>query len=226
MRNLNAAPLLLALSLCGGNGVADAFSPASGHHQPTTGAHPPATSSSTTALGATLSVPGMWQGGNSFGKGQFRFYKNFDSWMKPFTDEDRAAFPEVFNMPPGVYEVGLTKPLGIVFEEMDDGKGLYVLDLVEGGIAERMGKTIQKGDLLVGITAVKIVGAKWERRLIPARNFDFDTMVGAIGSNDPKWGCDNVICMFERPGIADPEKTDEFLEFFEPPFANPWKQQQ
>lgn len=204
--------LFAALSLFG---VTDAFTPIQKSHRARleTSLH-------------SLSVPGMWQGGNSFGKGQFKFYKNFDSWMEPFTDEDRAAYPDVFNMPPGVYEVGLQKPLGIVFEEMESGKGVYVLDLVEGGNAERMGDCIQKGDVLVGITAVKIVGAKWERRLIPARNFDFDTMVGAIGSNDPKWGCNDVICMFERPGEADPEKTDSFLEFFEPPFANPWKQQQ
>jgi hypothetical protein len=32
--------------------------------------------------------------------------------------------------------------------------------------------------------------------------------------------------MFERPGEADPATTDAFLEFFEPPFDNPWKQQQ
>lgn len=65
-------------------------------------------------------------------------------------------------------------------------------DLVEGGAAERQGK-IQKGDILVGVTAVKVIGAKWERRLLPARPFDFDTVVGAISSNDVKWGCDDVI---------------------------------
>lgn len=177
-----------------------------------------------TAVNA-LVVPGMWQGGNSFGKGDFKFYKNFDSWMSPFTDEDRAAYPEIFTIPKGVYEVGMTKPLGIVFEEIEAGKGVYVQELAEGGLAERMGK-IQPGDVLVGITAIKVVGAKWERRLIPARNFDFDTVVGAIGSNDQKWGCQDVILMFERPSEADSAATDTFLEFFEPPFDNPWKQQQ
>mmetsp|Transcript_3895 Transcript_3895/g.8287 ORF Transcript_3895/g.8287 Transcript_3895/m.8287 type:complete len:211 (-) Transcript_3895:49-681(-) len=204
--------ILFALSLCGS---ADAFSP-----------NPRAHASRLDTSLRSFTVPGMWNGGNAFGKGEFKFYKNFDSWMKPFADEDRAAFPEVFNMPEGVYEVGLGKPLGIVFEEIESGKGVYVQDLVEGGMADRMGGRIQKGDVLVGITAVKIVGAKWERRLIPARNFDFDTVVGAIGSNDPKWGCNDVICMFERPGVADPAKTDAFLDFFEPPFDNPWKQQQ
>jgi hypothetical protein len=32
--------------------------------------------------------------------------------------------------------------------------------------------------------------------------------------------------MFERAGEADPEEVSEFMKFFEPPFANPWKQRQ
>ena len=47
--------------------------------------------------------------------------------------------------------------------------------------------------------------------------------VGAIGSNDQKWGCNNVILMVERPGEADSEEVDKFLEFFEPPADTPWK---
>ena len=145
--------------------------------------------------------------------------------MKPFAPEDREAFPEIFNIPKGVYEVSLTRPLGIVFEEIEAGRGVYVQDLVEGGLAERQGK-IQVGDVLVACTATKVVGAKWERRLIPARNFDFDTTVGAIGSNEPKFGCQDVVLMFERPGEADTKVVDTFFEFFEPPFDNPWKQRQ
>eukprot|EP00980_Cylindrotheca_fusiformis_P008211 scaffold1736_cov127-Cylindrotheca_fusiformis.AAC.25 len=173
----------------------------------------------------SLTVPGMWGAGLNFGKGDFAFYRSFDDFMKPFTPEDREAYPEIFKIPEGVYEVSLTKPLGIIFEEIEVGKGVFVQDLVEGGLAERQGK-IKKGDVLVAITAVKIVGAKWERRLIPAKSFDFDTVVGAIGSNEAKWGCNDVILMLERPGEADAASVDTFLEFFEPPFDNPWKQQQ
>ena len=61
--------------------------------------------------------------------------------------------------------------------------------------------------------------AKFERRLIPARKFDFDTTVGAIGSNEPKWSCNDVILMFERPGECDQKEVDAFMEFFEPPFG-------
>ena len=173
----------------------------------------------------SFSSSGVWTAGLGFGKGPFRFYYGFDQWMKPFTAEDRDAFPELFTLPKGVYEVSLTSPLGIVFEEIEVGRGVYVQDLVEGGAAEKQG-IIQKGDILVGVTAVKIIGAKWERRLIPARPFDFYTAVNAIMSNEKKWGCDDVIVMFERPDEADPEKTDAFLDFFEPPSDSPWRQQQ
>jgi hypothetical protein len=169
----------------------------------------------------------MWNSGLSFGKGNFKFYDGFDKWMSVFPEQDRAAFPEVFNLPPGTYEVKLTKPLGIVFEEIDDmGRGgLYVKELVAGGNADRSG-TIQPGDVLIGITAIKIVGAKYERRLIPSRKFDFDTMVGAIESNSNRYGCDDVILVLERPGVADAAQVDAFMQFFEPPFDNPWKQRQ
>ena len=60
---------------------------------------------------AALTVPGMWGSGLNFGKGEFKFYKSFDSFMKPFPEEDREAFPEIFNIPKGVYEISMTKPL-------------------------------------------------------------------------------------------------------------------
>merc|ERR1712029_829713 len=100
--------------------------------------------------------------------------------------------------------------------------GVYVQDLVEGGNAARQG-TLRKGDVLIAMTAVQISGAKWERRLIPARKFGFDVVVSAIGSNEEKWGCNNVILMFKRPGESDSERVDKFLDFFEPPPDTPWK---
>ena len=85
-----------------------------------------------TSLSAELVVPGMWSGGLNFGKGEFRFYRSFGSFMSPFTEEDRQAFPEAFNLPEGVYEVSMVKPLGIVFEEIEAGEGVFVQELVVG----------------------------------------------------------------------------------------------
>lgn len=186
-------------------------------------------SSSLNAEGETssLSISGMWNAGNSFGKGQFRFYENFRKWIEPFPMEDREQLPEIFNFPKGVYEVVMTKPLGIIFEEIEVGKGVYVNDLVEGGMAETMGK-VEIGDVLTGVTAVKVVGAKWERRLIPSLDLGFDTVVDAIGSNEIKWGCEDVVLQFYRPS-EDGEETEaelsavrKYMEFFLPPSDNPW----
>lgn len=238
--------LLSSLALLVVTRTSLAFSPSSSFiHHPTTYYHQQqptriiSTSTSTSTISKTtttaLDAAGssssfdtkfMWNAGLNFGKGDFKFYNGFDQWMSVFPDEDRQAFPELFNLPVGVYEVQLSKPLGIVFEELDaDTKGLYVKELVPGGSAEQDG-IVKVGDHLVAITAVKIVGAKYERRLIPCRGFDFDTMVGAVESNDPKWSCDTVILMVERPDEADPQAVDAFLEFFTPPFDNPWRQRQ
>mmetsp|Transcript_35921 Transcript_35921/g.86703 ORF Transcript_35921/g.86703 Transcript_35921/m.86703 type:complete len:215 (-) Transcript_35921:159-803(-) len=165
---------------------------------------------------------GIWNTAPSFGKGKFKFYEGLDSYMKPFPDEDRELYPEMFKLPKGVYEVPLAKPCGILFEEIEAGRGCYIQDLVEGGNAARQG-SLQPNDVLVGLTAVQISGAKWERRMIPARKFGFDMVVSAIGSNEARWGCNNVILMVERPGEADSEEVDTWLKFFEPPSDTPWK---
>ena len=61
-------------------------------------------------------------------------------------------------LPDGVYEVALPKPCGIVLEELDPNfaRGVKVLELVEGGNAQKSG-AVQPG-LLVGVSAVRFVG--------------------------------------------------------------------
>jgi hypothetical protein len=184
------------------------------------------TSTCLQAMSSSIDTRFMWNAGLSFGKGEFAFYVSFDRFMSPFPQQDKDANPDLFNLPKGVYEVALPKPLGIVFEEIEQGRGLYVKELVEGGNAEGLGGMIKPGDVLVGMTAIKIVGAKYERRLIPAFGFDFDTMVGAVESNAPKFGCDDVVLMFEQPDVANSQEVQSFMAFFEPPFDNPWKQRQ
>jgi hypothetical protein len=172
------------------------------------------------SLGIRMS--GVWNSGLDFGKGQFRFYEGFDKWMEPFPKEDREAYPSMFRLPTGVYETKLTAPLGIAFEERNEG-GVVVDYLVEGGSAELQG-TIQPGDVLVGVSAVKVIGAKWERRLVPCHKWPLETVVGAIGSNQKKWGCQDVILQFTRKSdAADDEAVAAHLEFFEPPLDSPWK---
>jgi hypothetical protein len=119
--------------------------------------------------------------------------------MKPFVDKYRAVFPEIVIVPKGVvYEVSFfnQRNLGesILFEEIEFGKGVSVQDFVEGvSLAEREGKEI----CWLALHCCQMFGAKWERRLIPSRNFDFDTSVGAIllTSNEAnKWCCNDGAC--------------------------------
>ena len=42
------------------------------------------------------------------------------------------------------------------------------------------------------------MGAKYERVLVPAQELDFDTIMGAIGSNTDKWGCNDVVLHLKR----------------------------
>ena len=104
------------------------------------------------------------------------------------------------SLPEGVYEVTLCRPLGIQFEE--DGpnvgkNGVPVLSVVEGSNAAKDG-TVKEGDKLVGVTGVRFVGAKWERQMVDARKMSFDTVVDAIGSNEEKFDCYDVILQLER----------------------------
>ena len=51
----------------------------------------------------------------------------------------------------------------------------------------------------------------------PCRTLDFDTIMGAIGTNAPP-RCKDVVMQFMRPADAQgPEAVDKFLEFFEVP---------
>lgn len=222
---LLSAPTAAAVVLLLQTSAVEAFAPpaAAASSSVTTGFGPIATATATATSTTSLrAVNGIWNTAGNFGKGKFRFYDGLDSYMEPFPDEDRELYPEMFRLPKGVYEVPLSRPCGILFEEIEPNRGVYVQDLVEGGAAARQG-ALRAGDVLVGMTAIQISGAKWERRLIPARKFGFDLVVSAIGSNEEKWGCTNVILMVERPGEAEREEVDKFLEFFEPPSDTPWR---
>eukprot|EP00316_Scyphosphaera_apsteinii_P021538 CAMPEP_0119299450 /NCGR_PEP_ID=MMETSP1333-20130426/1532_1 /TAXON_ID=418940 /ORGANISM="Scyphosphaera apsteinii, Strain RCC1455" /LENGTH=169 /DNA_ID=CAMNT_0007300893 /DNA_START=129 /DNA_END=638 /DNA_ORIENTATION=- len=155
-------------------------------------------------------------GWDGFGKGPFRFYGGFESFMAVFPDEDRELYPEMFRLPDGCYEVALERPLGIAFEEVQPGKGVLVDYLVEDGNAARAG-AIQAGDVLMAVTACKEFGPRSERKLLPALDLDFDTIMGAIGSNQARYQCRDVILQFQRP-TADDAAVREFLKFFEIPF--------
>ena len=156
------------------------------------------------------------QGWDGFGKGDFARYNGFDEFMAPFPAEDRETYPEMFVLPDGCYEVAIERPLGISFEEVEPGRGVVVDFLVEGGNAATQG-IIQPGDVLMATTACKEFGPRHERKLLPALDLDFDTIMAAIGSNVPRYQCRDVILQLHRP-TADAAKVREFLAFFEIPY--------
>eukprot|EP00316_Scyphosphaera_apsteinii_P025294 CAMPEP_0119299350 /NCGR_PEP_ID=MMETSP1333-20130426/1424_1 /TAXON_ID=418940 /ORGANISM="Scyphosphaera apsteinii, Strain RCC1455" /LENGTH=147 /DNA_ID=CAMNT_0007300743 /DNA_START=160 /DNA_END=603 /DNA_ORIENTATION=- len=104
------------------------------------------------------------------------------------------------SLPADVYEIAISRPLGIGFEEVSDSipRGVKVVSLVPDGAAERSGK-LAVGDELVGVTGVIFQGAKFERQMIDCTRWDFDTVVDAIGSNEARFGCEDVILQFRRP---------------------------
>ena len=174
------------------------------------------------------------KGWDGFGKGPFKYYNNFEAFMAPFPDEDREEYPEMFRLPKGVYEVALPKPLGIAFEEKEPGAGVVVDYLVEGGNAASSGK-IQPGDVLILVTAIKVFGPRWERKLLPAIDMPFDVIMGAISSNEPRYQVSSTkggvqACNAPGPGpYLDPLPLPGFgswpLQFTWPwpwPLPGPW----
>ena len=127
-------------------------------------------------------------------------YEGFDKWAAEYPQEDRDTYPELFKLPDNCYEVILEKPLGIAFEEGGDG-GVVVDYLVEDGNAAKDG-TIQPGDVLLATTGCMGRDGTFERKIIPSRYESFDTIMGAIGSNAPKFHKqrrNDVILQFARP---------------------------
>lgn len=147
--------------------------------------------------------------------------------------EDREAYPALFALPDGCYEIVLEKPLGIAFIEGDKG-GVEVDYLVDGGSAERSG-LIKPGDVLLATTACMGRDGTFERKVIPSRYLDFDTIMAAIGSNAPKFHKkrkNDVILQFARPDAPYENDGDpydggkrgitDYLDSLKFPSDSPW----
>lgn len=168
-----------------------------------------------------------------FGKGFGSYYSGWSDWVSEYPEADREAYPSLFELPPSCYEITLNKPLGIAFIENDDG-GVCVDYLVEGGNAELSGQ-VQPGDVLLATTACMGRDGTFERRVVPSRYLDFDTIMAAIGSNAPKFHKkrkNDVILQFARPDApmdndGDPyaggkRGVKDYLESIKFPSDSPW----
>merc|ERR1719331_1274410 len=168
-----------------------------------------------------------------FGKGFGSYYSGWEDWVKEYPQEDRDAYPELFRLPEKCYEVEINKPLGIAFIENGDG-GVCVDYLVEDGNAAKSG-IIQPGDVLLATTAAMGRDGKFERRVVPSRYLDFDTIMAAIGSNAPKFHKkrkNDVILQFAQPDAPYENDGDpydggkrgikDYLESIKFPSDSPW----
>ena len=93
----------------------------------------------------------------------------------------------------------------------------------------------QPGDVLLATTACMGRDGKFERKLIPSRYLPFDTIMGAIGSNAPKFHKqrkNDVILQFARPSAPYENEGDpynggkrgikDYLESIKFPSDSPW----
>ena len=175
-----------------------------------------------------------------FGKGIGSYYSGWEDFCNDYPEADRKAYPALFSLPEGCYEIKLTKPLGIAFEEGESQPippfhgGVVVDYLVEGGNADKDG-AIKPGDVLLATTACMGRDGTFERKVIPSRYLDFDTIMGAIGSNGPKFNKErknDVILQFARPGAKYENTGDpydggqrgitDYLKSLEFPSDSPW----
>jgi hypothetical protein len=168
-----------------------------------------------------------------FGAGFGSYYSGWADLVKEYPQADRDAYPALFSLPDDCYEVVLDKPLGIAFIENDDG-GVCVDYLVEGANAEKSG-VIKPGDVLLATTACMGRDGKFERKLIPSRYIPFDTIMGAIGSNEPRFNKqrkNDVILQFARPTSPYEDEGDpydggkrgikSYMKSLEFPSDSPW----
>ncbi|KAL4443216.1 hypothetical protein ABPG75_010971 [Micractinium tetrahymenae] len=100
-------------------------------------------------------------------------------------------------VPPGCarYTVELPKPLGLVLEEGQGGRGVYVAEILAEGNAARLAPEIGVGDELIATNGMvytteqeyqgnKVRGGEQYVRL-NVRNNDFKTVMAAIGTIKP-----------------------------------------
>ncbi len=110
----------------------------------------------------------------------------------------------------------MKQPLGIVLAEDVANRRVVVEEILPGGNADKLGR-IAVGDVLVGCSAVTLKEAKmsgsfekegygarpydnWTEVWISTEGLEFDTVMAALGSNNPRWGIFNIELELERQG--------------------------
>ena len=117
-----------------------------------------------------------------------------------------------FIVPAGCDKVRVGKPLGILLEEVKDGKGAVVVSVKEGSNADRSG--VRVGDELVACSATTLKAGKdgayertgyggrpfdnWDVIMFPCGDQPFEAIMAAIASNNERWGINSVTLVLRR----------------------------
>lgn len=120
--------------------------------------------------------------------------------------------------PGKLYEVTLKMPIGVVFAQTQGPRSPTVVEAVtEGGSADRAG--LRAGDVLVACSAVQLkagtegkfekegYGARpydnFETSIIDVQGLEFKTVMGALKSNNPRWGVTSVTLRIRRGASSE-----------------------
>lgn len=112
------------------------------------------------------------------------------------------------------YRVTIRQPLGIVLAEDAKNGRIVVEEVVSGGNAARDGR-VAVGDVLTGCQAVTLKEAKmsgsfdkegygarpydnWERIWVDAVGLQYETVMSALSSNNPRWGISSIELELEQ----------------------------
>ena len=116
------------------------------------------------------------------------------------------------------YEVTLKMPIGVVFaqDKTVDRAPVVIESVAPGGHADAAG--LRPGDVLVACSAVQLKAGKegeferegygrrpydnFEESMIDVEGLKFETVMGALKSNNPRWGKTSVTLVVRRGGEA------------------------
>mmetsp|Transcript_20757 Transcript_20757/g.40349 ORF Transcript_20757/g.40349 Transcript_20757/m.40349 type:complete len:212 (-) Transcript_20757:20-655(-) len=179
-------------------------------------------SARTSICGAhTTGRAALVRGDRSTDRMQSRVQAPFGLQMAMANPESKAELE--YEIPPGCRRLRMEKPLGIVFEEVADDKGAYVVEVGKGSSAERAG--VKVGERLVAVSATTLKAGtsgefankgyggrpfdNWEIIMYPCMNENFRQILKAFASNNERWGINHVSIVLQPPEAAKQEGAKE-----------------
>eukprot|EP00961_Rhodomonas_salina_P169203 2280035-Rhodomonas_salina.3 len=127
---------------------------------------------------------------------------------------------ESYQVPEHCRKLRIQKPLGVILEEVHDGKGAYVVTVNEGSNAAKAG--VKVGELLVACSAATLKAGKegayanqgyggrpfdnWELVMFPCIDTPFKNIMSALASNNERWGINDISVVLAPKREEEPNK--------------------